>query len=100
SRGPGRLALRPACDVTNTRPPQTIGDETPTPPSRIRHAMFEASLQDWGSPVSDEAPVPAGPRQCGQFSADTGAESTSVANAAASERVRAELLIVRSFEPT
>ena len=33
SRGPTRLCPAPAWDVTNTRSPHTIGDETPRPPS-------------------------------------------------------------------
>jgi hypothetical protein len=63
-----------------------MGDDTPTPLSRVFHAMFWVSLHDSGSRVSLDAPVPAGPRHCGQFSADIAGQSvTEIAIAPSSD---------------
>src|SRR3990170_8386942 len=71
SLGPGCTTPRPTCEVTNTRSPQTIGDEMPSPRTGAFQAMFSVLLQRAGSPVSGETPVPDGPRQFGQLSAYT-----------------------------
>jgi hypothetical protein len=84
-RGPCRLAPRPTCDVTNTRSPHTIGDETPTPLSRVLHAIFVLLLHEAGSWVSLDAPVPAGPRHCGQLSADIETLVRMIANVSGSK---------------
>ena len=93
SRGPSWLGPLPTCDVTNTRSPHTIGDDTPTPCNRVFHAMFRVSLHDSGSRVSLDAPVPAGPRHCGQFSADAEAPSRETASVTASQVMRVAILM-------
>src|SRR5688572_15727393 len=70
-RGPCRDAPLPTCDVTKTRLPQTMGEDTPRPRIADFQAMPSVLLHRLGSPVSDETPDQAGPRQCGQFSACT-----------------------------
>jgi hypothetical protein len=52
----------PICDVTNTRSPETIGDETPSPPIDAFHATFSVALHVDGRFFSSLAPVPRGPR--------------------------------------
>jgi hypothetical protein len=59
----------PRCDVTNTRSPTTIGVDTPSPPIAAFHATFSVALHFTGKPVSVVAPVPFGPRHCGQSAA-------------------------------
>jgi hypothetical protein len=66
---PARRTPVPTCDVTKTRSPETIGDETPTPPMAAFHATFSVALQRTGRFFSSEAPVPRGPRHCGQSAA-------------------------------
>ena len=76
----------PTCEVTKTRSPQTIGDETPTPPSGVFQAMFCVSLQRLRQPrLAPTRRLPAGPRHCGQFSADSVAPSNTIASAAAGQ---------------
>src|SRR5688572_26453779 len=81
-RGPERATPVPSCDVTNTLFPHTIGDDMPIPRIEAFHAMFSVSLQRTGRLASGETPVDAGPRQFGQFSADSGTmdPTTSTAN--------------------
>src|SRR5438445_11897158 len=66
---PGRRALEPMWDVTKTRSPQTIGEETPRPRRGAFQAIFSSRLHFTGRPVSGETPVPRGPRHWGQLSA-------------------------------
>src|SRR5678816_2865464 len=56
--------------VTNTRLPQTIGDECPRPGIAAFHLMFEVGVHVAGRFFSVEIPEPSGPRHCGQFAAD------------------------------
>ena len=63
----------PICDVTKTRSPDTIGDDTPRPPSGAFHATFSVALHLTGRFFSSVAPVPRGPRHCGQSAADSDA---------------------------
>src|SRR6188474_1291698 len=60
----------PICDVTKTRSPDTIGDDTPSPPIAAFHATFSVALHRTGRFFSSVAPVPRGPRHCGQSAAD------------------------------
>jgi hypothetical protein len=59
----------PICDVTMTRFPLTMGDDTPRPAIGVFQATFSVALHRIGSPVSLVVPVPFGPRQCGQSAA-------------------------------
>ena len=68
--------------VTKMRSPQTMGDECPLG-SSVFHAMFLFGAHSVGSCFSVEMPCPAGPRHCGQFSADTLAARTTTALAVA-----------------
>src|SRR5262245_30261543 len=51
---------------TNTRSPQTIGDELPRPGISTFHLMFLVSLHSSGGLAVFETPVADGPRHCGQ----------------------------------
>jgi hypothetical protein len=77
---PGRRTPVPICDVTKTRSPDTIGDDTPTPPSGARQATFSVAFHVTGRFFSSVAPVPRGPRHCGQSAADSDAVR-AIANA-------------------
>src|SRR5262249_697696 len=59
--------------VTNTRSPQTMGDECPLPGMGVFQRIFSVLLQRRGTLVSSDVPSPRGPRQPGQFSARVGA---------------------------
>ena len=54
---------------TNTRSPQTIGDDVPRPASGARQAMFCFALHVVGRRASGDTPELDGPRHCGQFCA-------------------------------
>src|SRR5688572_12688357 len=56
----------PSCDVTKTRLPATIGDDTPLPASVACHARLSLVLHEAGSADGAATPVADGPRQCGQ----------------------------------
>src|SRR5687767_1729085 len=71
SRGPCRDAPLPTCDVTKTRSPHTMGEDTARPRMADFQAMPSVLLQRLGNPVSGETPDQEGPRQCGQLSACT-----------------------------
>jgi hypothetical protein len=49
----------------------------PRPRTLALHATFSVSLHRSGRFTSVEVPVDVGPRQCGQFSAETGTNATS-----------------------
>src|SRR5215213_2449627 len=55
--------------VTNTRLPQTIGDECARPSIEVFHLMFFVGLHSAGRFFSFEMPEPSGPRHCGQLPA-------------------------------
>src|SRR5678816_2672442 len=63
--------------VTNTRLPQTIGDECPRPGIAAFHLMFEVGVHVAGRFFSVEIPEPSGPRHCGQRAASTTVVSDS-----------------------
>ncbi len=58
--------------------------------------MFSVSLHDWGSRVSLEAPVPEGPRQVGQSSADALAPSSESASVTGIQGTRVAILMSHS----
>src|SRR5579862_8524239 len=60
-----------------------MGDDTPRPDRCAVHAMFSVGLQRTGSPVSLDAPVPATPRHCDQFSAASGDPMAQLASTTA-----------------
>src|SRR5207247_9454565 len=70
-----------AC-VTTTRLPHTIGVELPRSDNGVRHSTFSLVPQRCGRCFSLATPVPAGPRQVGQFSAtaETAAHSKPAAS--------------------
>jgi hypothetical protein len=49
------------------RSPQMIGVDAPLPGSFTFHLMFLSSAHSVGGSASGAAPVPSGPRHCGQF---------------------------------
>src|SRR5688572_27010564 len=55
--------------VTNARPPQTIGEDQPTPGISVFQTTFDSALQCNGTFFSVEIPWRVGPRKVGQFSA-------------------------------
>src|SRR5262245_10344637 len=60
--------------VKKTLFPHTIGEEWPSPSMAVFQAMLVAGPQVDGSAVSSETPCPCGPRNCGQFLAETVAD--------------------------
>ena len=50
--------------VTNTKFPQTTGDEWPRPGSLVFQRMFFVSLHSTGGSAFGAAPVASGPRHC------------------------------------
>jgi hypothetical protein len=70
---PGLRTPVPICDVTKTRSPNTIGDDTPTPPSGARQTTFSVAFHVTGRFFSSVAPVPRGPRHWGRSAADSDA---------------------------
>ena len=80
SRGwlPARRSRRRSARSTKTRSPATIGDDTPTPPSGAFQATFSVALQRPADSFVG-APVPRGPRHCGQSAADSDA-ARAIAN--------------------
>ena len=73
---PARRLPMPSCDVTITRPPLTIGEETPRPATGAFQATFCVALHVTGSAESLVELLPLGPRQVGQSAADTVAPAT------------------------
>lgn len=66
--------------VRNTRSPQTIGDDVPSPGSCVFQRTFFSALHTAGNPCSRETALPPGPRQRGQSSAwMPAADKTSIA---------------------
>src|SRR5688500_18227904 len=63
---PSRRRPSPICDVTKTRLPCTIGDDTPAPASAACHATLSRTLHVDGNGDGAATPVADGPRQCGQ----------------------------------
>ena len=63
SRGwlPGRRTPAPICEVTKTRSPTTIGDDTPRPPIGAFHATFSVALHLTGRFFSSRDAVAARP---------------------------------------
>src|SRR5262249_5934323 len=84
SRGwvPAFRTPAPICDVTNTRSPDTIGDDTPTPARFAFHARVSAALHCSGRLRSFVVPLPSGPRHCGQSAALMDALAASPAKTA------------------
>src|SRR5262249_22696575 len=58
--------------VTNTRSPQTTGDEWPIPGMGVFQRTFSSLPHFSGTFVSADVPSPRGPRQPGHSSADSG----------------------------
>src|SRR5206468_8857436 len=65
-----RFSCSIAC-VTKTRCPQTMGVELPRSGNGTRQRTLSLVLQCSGRFFSEQTPVPCGPRQAGQFSAET-----------------------------
>src|SRR5215207_1835595 len=64
---PGALkALALTAEVTNTRSPQTIGDDQPRPGRSAVQATCSVVDHDTGSRASSAMPAAFGPRNCGQ----------------------------------
>src|SRR4029453_13411299 len=63
---PGALkALVFTAEVTNTRSPQTIGDDQPRPGRSAVQATCSVADHETGSVASSGRPGPLGPRNCG-----------------------------------
>src|SRR5688500_19440865 len=63
---PGALkALVFTAEVTNTRSPQTIGDDQPRPGRSAVQATRSVADHETGSVASSAMPAPLGPRNCG-----------------------------------
>src|SRR5260221_4214700 len=58
--------------ATNTRSPQTIGEELPGPGNSTRQRTFSLLLHLSGRFSSNETPLPSGPRQFGQLLVNAG----------------------------
>src|SRR5688500_15520355 len=78
---PSRRRPSPICELTNTRVPDTIGDDTPAPASATSHATLSLALQVAGNGDDAATPDAAGPRQCGQSFALGEAPSTTPSTA-------------------
>src|SRR5215475_8749686 len=72
--------------------PQTIGCEWPRPAIGVFHLMFLSAPHSVGTFVSEETPVPSGPRHCDQLVAPGPAapENSPNATGAIKHRVKAE----------
>src|SRR3972149_3647698 len=89
-----RLCLSCTVGSVPSAASSNVHARAPSPPfNRVFHAMFSVSLHDSGSRVSLEAPVPAGPRHCGQLSADTEAPGRDIASVTASQVMRVATLM-------
>src|SRR5262245_48861287 len=68
--------------------PHTIGCEWPCPAIGVFHLTFLSTLHSVGTLVSDEIPVPSGPRHCDQLVLAGAAPVVNGLNAANATRLR------------
>src|SRR4051794_13538076 len=73
-------------EVTNTRSPETIGDDQPPPGSSATHATFSVVGRRAGRGGAWATPLPPGPRNCGQGPASAPREGLTPAREAAAAR--------------
>src|SRR5262245_10489342 len=88
-----RRVLLSAAWVMKTRSPQTIGEELPPSGSATFQRTFSFAPHLSGASVSDEWPLPCGPRHAGQLSASAEGERQRSAPRAGRRRGMTDLAL-------
>src|SRR5689334_22763751 len=73
-------------EVTNTRPPETIGEDQPRPGTSTDQATCSVADQRRGGAEPSAIPFPPGPRNCGQSVGGAGTASAAPASTAMAAR--------------